>query len=88
MYFYDFVKNTLVIRKGVFSSAEISLPIKKLQDVYVDQDVLDRVFGLYDIHVSSATIASGWLAHIDGINKTNADKIKKILIEKIHNHGS
>lgn len=83
-YFYDLADKTLIIRKGVFSRNEIALPIKRLQDVYVDQDILDRIFGLYDVHVSSATMISGWLSHIDGVNKENADKIKNLLLKAIH----
>src|SRR3989338_3886729 len=59
-YFYDIVGSTLIIKKGVFSRNEICLPFNRLQDVYVDQDIWDRIFGLYDVHVSSATFISGW----------------------------
>ncbi len=83
-YFYDLVGKSLVIRKGVFSRSEITLPINRLQDVYVDQDILDRIFGLYDVHVSSATSISGRLSHIDGLNKQNAEPIKKLILYNIH----
>ncbi len=83
-YFYDMQGKTLVIEKGVFSRNEITLPINKIQDVYVDQDFLDRIFGLYDVHVSSATMASGFLSHIDGVNKENSEKLKKLLLAAIH----
>jgi membrane protein YdbS with pleckstrin-like domain len=55
-----------------------------LQDVYVDQDILDRIFSLYDVHVSSATIISGNLSHIDGLNKENAQAIKNLILSGIH----
>lgn len=83
-YFYDLVGKNLIIRKGVFSRNEITLPINRLQDVYVDQDVLDRIFGLYDVHVSSATVISGNLSHIDGLNKKNSESIKKLILSGIH----
>jgi membrane protein YdbS with pleckstrin-like domain len=83
-YFYDLVGKNLIIKKGVFSRNEITLPINRLQDVYVDQDILDRIFGLYDVHVSSATIISGNLSHIDGLNKENSDFIKNIFLSGIH----
>ncbi len=83
-YFYDATPQTLSIKKGVFSRNEIILPFKRLQDVYVDQDILDRIFGLYDVHVSSATATSATLSHIDGLNKENAEKVKTILLSKIH----
>ena len=83
-YFYDLIGKNLIIKKGVFSRNEITLPINRLQDVYVDQDILDRIFGLYDVHVSSATVISGNLSHIDGLNEENAQAIKNILLSGIH----
>lgn len=84
-YFYELTGKNLTIKKGVFSRNEITLPINRLQDVYVDQDILDRIFGLYDVHVSSATIISGNLSHIDGLNKENSEAIKKLILSGIHN---
>ena len=83
-YFYDMDNKNLIIKKGVFSTKEITLPINRLQDVNVDQDVLDRIFGLYDVHVSSATSTSAKLSHIDGVNKENAESIKKLIISSVH----
>jgi membrane protein YdbS with pleckstrin-like domain len=83
-YSYDMKEKSLIIKKGVFSRNEITLPVNRLQDVYVDQDILDRIFGLYDVHVSSATIASGYLSHIDGVNKINSEKIKELILGAVH----
>ena len=83
-YFYNLVGKTIIVKKGVFSRNEITLPINRLQDVYVDQDILDRIFGLYDVHVSSATIISGNLSHIDGLNKEKSEAIKKLILSGIH----
>ena len=83
-YFYDLVGKNLIIKKGVFSRNEITLPVNRLQDVYVDQDILDRIFRLYDVHVSSATAISGNLSHIDGLNKKNSEAIKKLILSGIH----
>ena len=82
-YFYDIVEANLIIKKGVFSRNEITIPFNRLQDVYVDQDVLDRIFGLYDVHVSSATHISSQLSHIDGLNKRNSEKIKGFILQRI-----
>jgi len=82
-YFYDARKDFLIIKKGVFAPKETILPYEKLQDVYVDQDVFDRIFKLYDVHVSTATFMSGIEAHIDGVNKENAEAIREIILENI-----
>ena len=86
-YFYDIIGDTIMIKKGVFSRDEISIPFNRLQDVHIDQDILDRIFGLYDVHVSSATFTSDWLAHIDGINKENSKTIKDLILTRINKHG-
>jgi len=82
-YYYDIRKNFLVIKKGVFMPVETTLPFEKLQDVYLDQDIFDRMFGLWDLHVSTATFMSGYNAHIDGVNSQNGQEMREILLGKI-----
>lgn len=82
-YFYDITDEFLVIKKGVFMPRETILPYEKLQDVYMDQDILDRVFSLWDLHVSTATFTSGSEAHIDGVNSGNGEAMKKMILAKI-----
>jgi membrane protein YdbS with pleckstrin-like domain len=83
-YFYNFETDFLVIRKGVFMPTETTLPWNKIQDVYLDQDLLDRVFGLWDLHVSTATIMSGYHAHIDGVSKQDAETMRDIILKTIN----
>lgn len=82
-YFYDLQNNYLIIRKGVFTYGEATIPIERIQDVFVDQDVLDQMFGLYDLHVSTASGQSFVNAHIDGLDYEGANEIKKILLGKM-----
>jgi len=82
-YFYDLTENGLVIRKGVISSWSIVLPQHKVQDVYLDQDLLDRIFGLYDLHFSTATDVSQREAHIDGLSGADANKLRELLVSWI-----
>ena len=49
----------------------------------MDQDILDRIFGLWDVHVSTATNMSGAEAHIDGVKHDNANAIKELILAKI-----
>ena len=83
-YFYELDPDYIVIRKGPITPREITVPYERFQDVYVDQDIWDRIFGLYDVHISSATISSGMEAHIDGVEKQAADGLKAILLQKIN----
>ncbi len=82
-YFYDLTNDFIIIKKDPITPREITIPYERVQDVYVDQDLLDRLFGLYDVHLSSATISSGMEAHIDGVEKQAADGLRKTLLEMV-----
>ena len=83
VYFYEIDENYVRIRKGPLTPKEITIPFEKVQDVYVDQDLLDRVFGLYDVHLSSATMSSGSAAHIDGLAQPAANELKELLLATV-----
>lgn len=82
-YYYELTENFILIKKGVLATKEITIPYERIQDVYVDQDILDRMFGLFDVHLSSATISSSWLAHIDGVETLAATGLKEALLQKL-----
>lgn len=83
VYFYDLTDDYVIIKKGPITPREITIPYERIQDVYVDQDIFDRIFGLYDVHLSSATISSGMAAHIDGVEKQAADGLRGLLLEAV-----
>ena len=83
VYFYDLTNDFIQIKKGPITPREITIPYERIQDVYVDQDILDRIFGLYDVHLSSATVSSGMEAHIDGVEKQSAEGLRAILLETV-----
>jgi len=87
-YYYDCGQDFITIKKGVFAPSEIHVQYQKIQDVYVDQDIMDRMFGLYDVHIASATVTSGIEAHIDGVNAEVAENLKNIILSKIKNGGN
>lgn len=88
VYFYDLTNDYIVIKKGPITPSEITIPYERVQDVYVDQDLLDRIFGIYDVHLSSATISSGMAAHIDGVEKAAADGLRAVLLDTVHSRIS
>jgi uncharacterized membrane protein YdbT with pleckstrin-like domain len=51
--------------------------------VYVDQDIWDRILGIYDVHIATATQTSGIEAHIDGVSFENAEGLKNLLLQRI-----
>lgn len=83
VYFYEIDDDYVRIRKGPITPKEITVPFERIQDVYVDQDLLDRIFGLYDVHISSATMSSGIAAHIDGLAQPAADQLKALLLQTV-----
>lgn len=87
-YYYDCGEDFITIKKNVFTPTEIHVQYQKIQDVYVDQDIMDRIFGLYDVHIASATVTSGIEAHIDGVNTDVAESLKNIILSKIKNGGN
>ncbi len=84
VYFYDLTHDYITIRKNPITPKEITIPYERVQDVYMDQDLLDRFFGLYDVHLSSATLSSGMEAKIDGVEKEAADGLRALLLQKVH----
>jgi putative membrane protein len=80
-YFYDLKENGLIVRKGVITKHEVTVPLDKIQDIYVDQDFLDRIFGLYDLHIATAGFGSSDI-HIDGINYMSSEALKELLLTK------
>ena len=83
-YTYDIEGDNLTISKGVFAKHEITLPFSRITDVYIDRDVLDVVFGLCDLHISTPTAESGRAAHIDGLNTKGAAKLRALILFKIN----
>ncbi|MEK7628236.1 MAG: PH domain-containing protein [Patescibacteria group bacterium] len=83
LYYYSADADFLTIKKGVFAPAEIHVQYQKIQDVYVDQDILDLLFGIYDVHVASATATSSMEAHIDGLSFEHAEQMKVFLLESL-----
>lgn len=83
VYFYDLNDNFIIIRKGPITSHEIIVPYERIQDVYVDQDVVDRILGLYDVHLSTATVSSAVEAKIDGVEKEAAEGLRTLLLDAV-----
>ncbi len=82
-YRYDIDRRNVIIRKGVVTKHEVTLPFSKITDVYVDRDVLDVVFNLWDLHISTPTALSGMTAHIDGLSKDGCRRIREMILDGI-----
>ena len=83
-YFYDFDNQNVLIRKGVISKKEITMPFAKITDVYVDRDFGDVILGLYDLYLSTPTSESGVFAHIDGLNKKGSTELRRLILDQVN----
>jgi len=84
-YYYNFEEDKAEIKKGVVAMATGHVRYARIQNVFVDQDFWDRIFGLYDVHYETAGEISGFYSHVDGLNKINADKLVEFLNHKTNN---
>lgn len=80
-YFYEMGDDYFVIRQGVFTKHETIIFYNRIQDIYIDQDFVSRLFGLYDVHISSFMGE----AHVYGLNKANAEGLRSALLEAARN---
>lgn len=83
LYFYDFQDDGAQIRKGVISRSTGHVRYERIQNIYVDQDILDRIIGLFDVHYETAGETSGIYSHVDGLNKDNSEKLVEFLNNKL-----
>ena len=83
---YDYADTTelLRLRKGVFFIDVLTIPYDKIQHIFVDQDVFDRLFGLWDVHVASAG-TTGVQLHIDGVRKEDAEALRDLFLQRTKN---
>jgi membrane protein YdbS with pleckstrin-like domain len=87
-YFYDADDESLIIHKGVFGWREIVVPFRNIQSVYVDQDIYDVYFNLWDVWITTATFTSGPMAHIDGLEISDAEKLARLIIDRVEKSRS
>jgi len=79
LYDYEFKDDGGMIRKGVISRATGYVRYDRIQNVYVDQDFWDRIFGLRDVHYETAGEQSAFYSHVDGLRKKEADLLAEFL---------
>ena len=84
-YYYNFEQDSAEITKGVVSRETGHVRYGKIQNIYVDQDFLDRIFGLHDVHYETAGEFSGNYSHVDGLTKENSEKLTAFLNDRVLN---
>lgn len=82
-YYYHITNDYVMIRKGVLIRKEITLSFDRIHDVYLDQDPMDFVLRLYDLHMATATDQSVIEAHIDGLNYSDATMVRDLILQRV-----
>ncbi len=87
-FFYDITKEFISIRYGVVGRHEVIINFKKINDVYLTQGWIDRIFGLWNISMATAVDEGTAGAHVEGLNEKNAKAVRDLILSKIKKKGS
>jgi membrane protein YdbS with pleckstrin-like domain len=80
-YQYSDNDEILTLKKGVFSQSALTIPYRKVENIYVDRSLFDRVFNMWDVRISTAG-STGMIIHIHGLNTQNATNIRNLFIRR------
>lgn len=91
---YSLEEKFLLVRQGVISKKQRNLPYGVIQNVFLKQDLFDRIFGLAVLRIENASQAGGArdirMHHTQGDvgasgNKVNIPGLKKQSAEELKN---
>lgn len=71
-YFYGIDDSQLIFIRGIIIKERGYFQLSRITEVYVDRSLVDLMFGLYSLHVSTPTAQSDKFARIEGLSETSA----------------
>lgn len=80
-YFFHLEADQLVIQKGVFNRSLTKLPFERIQNLYIEQNVLHRLLGVVSLRVDSAG-SSGHEVTIDALERKDAEAMRAYVLEQ------
>ncbi|MEE1943679.1 PH domain-containing protein [Pedobacter sp. KR3-3] len=80
-FFLDEAKQEFVINKGIFKRTQLTIQLDKIQQVNINQSLLQKVIGIYSLHIDTAGTESKEVG-IKAIDEQSAYHLK----EKLLNH--
>ncbi len=80
-FFLDEAKQEFVINKGIFKRTQLTIQLDKIQQVNINQSLLQKVIGIYSLHIDTAGTDSKEVG-IKAIDEQSAYHLK----EKLLNH--
>ncbi len=69
---YTLSKKYLVIHQGVISKQQRNIPLGVIQNVYIKQDIIDRIFGLASLSLENASQSGKSTGKFGWLNKGNS----------------
>ncbi|MEM2918486.1 MAG: PH domain-containing protein [Candidatus Altiarchaeota archaeon] len=70
-------------RKGVITPSYTLILYENIQDVHLEQTIFDRIFGLWEVKIYTATHSHRGSEHIFGLSYESANKLKTEIFSKI-----
>lgn len=80
---YAFREHDVLFRHGIIATNTMIIPYNRVQHVAVHEGFISRFFGLAKVEIFTAGGNSGDI-EIPGIEKSEAENIKQLLMGKIH----
>lgn len=96
-FYYAIEDQFLVLKQGIVDKQERHLPYGVIQNIFIDQDVLDRIFGIASLIIENVSSGEGAMIErppmlmgfsgnkilIPGLTKQNAEAVKEIILRKM-----
>lgn len=86
LFHIDMARKEFVLQKGVFSSEVISVPLNKIQQVNFNRNILQRIIGVYSVHVDTAG-GKDKEVEIKALSREKADHLSEVLMELAGQEG-
>jgi len=96
---YSVEEKFLILKQGILSKQQLHVPYGVIQNLFVKQDLFDRIFGLASLTIENASQGAGALmpprrrvemvgfsgnkVSIPGLSKANAEILKDIILQKM-----
>ncbi|MHA4895631.1 PH domain-containing protein [Pedobacter sp. PWIIR3] len=80
-FFLDKEKQEFVVNKGIFNRDQVIIPLDKIQQVNINQNILQKIIGVYGLKIDTAG-AHGEEVSIKAIDETSAYNLKEHLLNK------
>ena len=79
-YKFDFEKSAFVVHKGFLEKTNLSIPFEKIQQININQNLIHKLFNLYEIQMDTAG-SSSTEVDIKAVSKSAANDFKVIAEE-------